>query len=161
MPVVCLDADPVNSSLHGIAALKAEPVNLFVDGSDEADLHALDAMMERLLTEKADIVIDNGASSLMALSRYLIQGGVADAIQGAGKKLIVHTLVAGGVELLQTVRGFDSIASQFPQSVDLALGILRRGLWAQIIIIGLGTENRPMNAIATLGTQRGQIPYSL
>jgi hypothetical protein len=120
-PVLCLDADPVNASLTEISALNVEPVDLFADGSDEADLHALDAMMERLLTEPSHVVIDNGAASFVPLSRYLLQDGVASTIAEAGKRLVIHTIVAGGVELPQTARGFDSIAEQFPPSVELVL----------------------------------------
>ena len=119
--MLCLDADPVNASLTEIGALSVEPVTLFADGSDEADLHALDAMMERLLTERSHIVVDNGAASFVPLSRYLLQDGAISAVAEMGKRLVIHTIVAGGVELAQTARGFDSLAGQFPPSVELAL----------------------------------------
>jgi hypothetical protein len=38
-----------------------------------------------------------------------------------GKKMVVHTIIAGGQELVQTSRGFDSVASQFPASADMVL----------------------------------------
>ena len=120
-PLLCLDADPVNASLNEIRGLRAEPVNLFLPDSDEADLDALDRMVERFLTEQATIIVDNGAASFMPLSRYLLQDGIASTLEHAGKRVVLHTIVAGGGELAQTVRGLDSIASQFQADIPLVL----------------------------------------
>jgi hypothetical protein len=65
--------------------------------------------------------LHNGATSFAPLSRYLVQDGIADAVGEAGKKMVVHTIVAGGQELIQTTRGFDSVASQFPASAEMVL----------------------------------------
>lgn len=120
-PVICFDTDRENASLRDIPALKAEPVSLFVPNSDEIDINAMDGMTERMLTEDAHFVMDNGATSFAPLSRYLVQDGIADALAESGKKMVVHTIVAGGQELVQTGRGFDSVASQFPASADMVL----------------------------------------
>ena len=120
-PVVCFDTDRENASLRDIPALQAEPVSLFLPNSDEIDIHAMDGMTERMLREDAHFVLDNGATSFAPLSRYLVQDGIADAVSEAGKKMVVHTIVAGGQELIQTTRGFDSVASQFPASADMVL----------------------------------------
>lgn len=120
-PVVCLDTDAVNASLSDIPALSVSRINLFEGDGDEIDTDALDGMVERFLTEDANFVVDNGATSFKPLSRYLIQDGIADTIAGNGKRMVVHTVVAGGQEFAQTVRGFDSIAGQFPESVELVL----------------------------------------
>lgn len=120
-PVVCLDADPVNSSLAEIQGLNAEPVPIFKPGSDEPDIAALDAMLERVLTEPATVVVDNGAAGFVPVSRCLLQAGFAEAMQQAGKSLVVHTIVAGGIELPQTVRGFNSVAEQFPETMPIVL----------------------------------------
>ncbi len=120
-PVVCFDTDRENASLRDIAALKAEPVSLFQPNSDEIDIDAMDGMTERMLTDDSHFVLDNGATSFAPLSRYLVQDGISDAVAEAGKKMVVHVIVAGGQELIQTTRGFDSVASQFPASADMVL----------------------------------------
>ncbi len=120
-PVACLDTDPVNASFCDLRALNVSPVALFKDGGDEVDVDAMDAMVERFLSEDSHFVVDNGAASFVPLSRYLVQDGIADTIASAGKKLVVHAVVAGGQELVQTAKGFDSIASQFPASADVVL----------------------------------------
>ena len=120
-PVVCLDTDRENASLRDIPALKAEPVSLFLPNSDEIDVQAMDGMTERMLKEDSHFVLDNGATSFAPLSRYLVQDGIANAVAESGKKLVIHTIIAGGQELVQTGRGFDSVASQFPASADMVL----------------------------------------
>lgn len=120
-PVVCLDADPVNASLTEVESLKAEPVPIFLPDSDEPDIAAMDTMIERVLREPATVIVDNGAAGFVPVSRYLLQPGLAEALDDAGKSLVVHTIVAGGVEFRQTVRGFDSLAQQFPAAIPIVL----------------------------------------
>jgi hypothetical protein len=81
----------------------------------------MDGMTERMLSEDSNFVLDNGATSFAPLSRYLVQDDIADAVAEGGKRMVVHTIIAGGQELVQTGRGFDSVASQFPASADMVL----------------------------------------
>ena len=120
-PVACLDVDPMNASLCEVRALQAVPVSLFRDDGDEIDVDAMDGMVERLLTVPVCHVIDAGAAAFVPLNRYIIQDGIPDRLAAAGRKLIIHAVVAGGPELIQTARGFDSIASQYPASADIVL----------------------------------------
>jgi hypothetical protein len=118
---LCFDADPVNASLHEISALKAEPVNLYMEDDDEIDVGALDEMMARVLAAQTMVVIDNGAPGFVPFARYLIRNKIVERLERSGKRLVIHTIVAGGSEFEQTVRGFNSIASQFPASAPLVL----------------------------------------
>ncbi len=120
-PVLCLDTDRENASLTDIPTLKAKPVALFQPNSDEVDIYALDAMTEDLLSEDTHVVMDNGATSFAPLSRYLVDGNVPAMVTEAGKRMVVHAIIAGGQELEQTVRGFASVAAQFPEHADLVL----------------------------------------
>ena len=120
-PVVCLDTDVVNASFRDLKALRVEPVDLFKPDSDEIDVNAMDGMVERFISEDSNFVVDNGATSFVPLSRYFVQDGIADTLEGVGRKLVVHAVIAGGQELLQTGKGFDSIAKQFPANADIVL----------------------------------------
>jgi hypothetical protein len=120
-PVVCLDTDAVNATFRDFEALNVHPIDLFKSNGDEIDIDAMDAMVERFLTEDTNFVLDNGATSFVPLSRYIVRDGVADVLESVGRKLVIHTVIAGGQEQLQTVKGFNSLASQFPESVDIVL----------------------------------------
>ena len=65
--------------------------------------------------------MDNGATSFAPLSRYLVDGNIPAAVSEAGKRMVIHAIIAGGQELEQTVRGFASVAAQFPENADLVL----------------------------------------
>jgi hypothetical protein len=60
------------------------------------------------------VIIDNGASSFVPLSHYLISNQVPALLQDMGHELVVHTVITGGQALLDTVSGFAQLASQFP-----------------------------------------------
>ena len=77
-PLVCLDTDPVNGSFSAIRALAARHVNLLA--GDRIDVDALDDLVERVVTEDAHFVVDNGAASFVPLSRYLVEHDIAGLI---------------------------------------------------------------------------------
>jgi len=62
-PLVCLDTDPVNGSFGAIRALGARHVRLLA--GDRIDVDVLDDLVQRVLTEDAHFVIDNGATSFV------------------------------------------------------------------------------------------------
>jgi CobQ/CobB/MinD/ParA nucleotide binding domain len=120
-PVACLDTDQVNSSFQDITALGARPVKILNEDSEEIDIAEMDGMVERILTEDSHFVVDNGATLFVPMSRYLVQDGAVEAIGGAGKRVVVHTIVAGGPELVHTGRGFHAVVRQFPAEVEIVL----------------------------------------
>jgi cellulose biosynthesis protein BcsQ len=68
-PVMCIDTDPVNASFSNLSSLPSDRVSIF--NGNKVDTKALDVFSERLLTEDAHFVIDNGASSFVPVSHYL------------------------------------------------------------------------------------------
>lgn len=118
-PLVCLDTDVVNHSFRDFTALAVETVDVFHADSDEIDSRAMDSMTERFLKEDTNFVVDTGATSFLPLSRYLIEAGIPELIVGAGKTLVIHAVIAGGQELIQTVNGFEAILRHFPASAEI------------------------------------------
>jgi hypothetical protein len=109
---LCIDTDPVNATFEGYKALKARRLNI-MDG-DEINTRNFDALVELIAPTKNDVIIDNGASSFVALSHYLISNEVPALLQDMGHELIVHTVITGGQALQDTVSGFAQLAGQFP-----------------------------------------------
>ena len=116
-PLVCLDTDPVNGSFSAIQALAVRHVNLLA--SDRIDVDALDELVERVVSEDAHFVIDNGAASFVPLSRYLVEHGIAGLIADGGKRVVVHTILTGGPAMLDTAKALEAVIEQFPPSVEL------------------------------------------
>lgn len=106
--VRCVDTDPINFTLSQYRALNAEKLDLLYD--NVVSQRAFDKLMQRLLTEDGTFIIDNGASTFIALWAYIVENGVVDLLQQSGRRLYVHTVITGGQGLLDTLAGFKSLA---------------------------------------------------
>jgi hypothetical protein len=118
-PVICVDTDPVNASLSSLSSMNPERVAIFA--GKKVDTRALDLFTEKLLTEDAHFVVDNGASSFVPVSQYLIENDVAAIIAEAGRQPVVHVVVTGGPGMLDTMKGLASIVQDFPPSVRIVV----------------------------------------
>src|ERR1043165_3783885 len=72
LDVRCIDTDPVNRTFAQYAALGADRLNLR-DEHNRIDQRVFDTLMERFLSEDAIFVVDNGASTFLPLSHYLLE----------------------------------------------------------------------------------------
>ena len=110
---LCIDTDPVNSTFHGYQALQVRRIELMED--DEINPRGFDALIDLVAQSTGDAIIDNGASSFVPLSHYLISNQIPALLEELGHQLVVHTVITGGQALLDTVSGFAHLASQFPE----------------------------------------------
>jgi len=108
--VRCIDTDPVNQTLMGYKALGAQHIRL-MNGS-KIDERNFDSLMERLLSEEGTFVVDNGASSFVPLSNYLVENQAISMLEDAGRKVTIHCVVTGGQALDDTLIGFKALAQQ-------------------------------------------------
>lgn len=108
-----IDTDPVNATFSGYKGLAVK--RLTIMENDEINPRSFDVLIEMIAAAKGDVVIDNGASSFVPLSHYLISNQVPALLAEMGRQLIVHTVVTGGQALLDTVSGFAQLVAQFPE----------------------------------------------
>ncbi|ADP99963.1 MULTISPECIES: conjugal transfer protein TraL [Pseudomonadota] len=109
---VCVDTDPVNATFEGYQSLNVKRLNILEE--DEINTRNFDALVELIATSEDDVIIDNGASSFVPLSHYLISNEVPALLQDMGHEMVVHTVIAGSQSLLDTINGFSQLVSQFP-----------------------------------------------
>lgn len=109
---VCIDTDPVNQTLAQYQALGAEHLKLMTDG--RVDVRLFDQLMERLLTEPHSFVIDNGASTFIALWDYIQENAVVQTLEQSGRNVFLHSVVTGGQAMLDTLSGLHDVASKCP-----------------------------------------------
>jgi hypothetical protein len=112
---VCIDTDPVNATFHGYKALNVH--RLEVMEGDEINPRHFDSLVELVASSSQDAIIDNGASSFVPLSHYLITNQVPSLLQEMGHELVIHTVITGGQALRDTVSGFAQMAAQYPADV--------------------------------------------
>ncbi len=106
--VHAVDTDLVNHTLAQYEKLKAQTLELMRDGT--IDTRVFDTLMERLLTEKADFLVDNGASTFVPLWHYLIDNQVLQLLQKEKRRVYIHTVLTGGQALADTLTGFKTLA---------------------------------------------------
>lgn len=119
LPVVCIDTDPVNATLLGYKSLDARRLELMPEGETVVDERKFDELMEWIMGEDSNFVVDNGAASFIALSNYLVENDAIPMIAGAGKQVVVHTVITGGQAMQETLRGFQQLAKQLPPEAHL------------------------------------------
>ncbi|MBA4143577.1 MAG: AAA family ATPase [Nitrosospira sp.] len=125
---LCIDTDPVNATFHGYKALDVRRLEIMED--DEINARHFDALVELIASSKQDAIIDNGASSFVPLSHYLITNQVPALLQEMGHELVIHTVITGGQALRDTVSGFAQMATQFPG--DTAFVVWLNPYWGAI-----------------------------
>lgn len=119
---LCIDTDPVNATFAGYAALNVQRLEIMND-QKQINPRYFDNLIEIISTTECDIIIDNGSSSFVPLTHYLISNQVPALIKDMGHELVIHTVVTGGQALLDTVAGFGQLASQFPQEADFVVWV--------------------------------------
>jgi CobQ/CobB/MinD/ParA nucleotide binding domain len=116
---LCIDTDPVNSTLHGFKKLNVTRLVIMED--DEINPRLFDNLVELVSNAKTDSIIDNGASSFVPLSHYLISNHVPELLIEMGHEMIVHTVITGSQALPDTLNGFDMLVSQFPEQAKIVV----------------------------------------
>ena len=104
-----LDVDPSNHTLKAYKALPVTVVDLIED--EEINPRLFDAAMVRMLNEASDFVIDTGSSGFVPLWNYVVQNRVMELIRKKGRSVYLHTVVAGGGPLLETLSSMKSLAT--------------------------------------------------
>jgi hypothetical protein len=108
----CIDTDPVNQTLTQYKALKAEHLKIMMDA--RIDARVFDQLMERILTEQAVFVVDNGASTFIPLWHYVVENGAIQTLESHGRRVFVHSVITGGQAMLDTLSGFNDLAATTP-----------------------------------------------
>lgn len=112
---ICIDTDPVNATFHGFKALNVKRLQI-MEG-DEINSRNFDSLIEIIASSKSDVIIDNGASSFVPLSHYLISNQVAVLLQEMGHEMVIHTVITGSQALTDTVTGFAHLVNQFTDNI--------------------------------------------
>mgnify|MGYP000636583630 FL=1 len=131
-----IDTDPVNATFSGYAALNVQRLEIMED--DEINPRSFDRLVEMIDGAKGDVVIDNGASSFVPLSHFLISNAVPALLTEMGHQLVVHVVIAGAQSLLDTINGFAQLAKQFP--LDAAFVVWLNPYYGPIEHEGKGFE---------------------
>lgn len=114
-----IDTDPVNSSLAAFESLPVKQISILENDSESAniDIRKFDMLLEELVNAPADdvIVVDNGASSFVALSTYIRENDLLATLRDAGHNVIFHSIVVGGQGLNDTCKNLQTLLKKFQE----------------------------------------------
>ena len=114
--VQAFDTDPVNATLDRYTEFNVTKIDIMKNG--DIDPRQFDALFEGLMNAPAEshVIVDNGASSFVALGAYLQQNDVLPTLLEEGHKVYFHSVVTGGQAVVDTADGLAELADGFPQS---------------------------------------------
>lgn len=108
--VKCIDNDPLNRTFSSISALKAQYLPVLNDS--KINERNFDQLIDRLISEDGVFIVDNGASTFVPLSSYIIENDVFSVLRERGVDVFVHTVIVGSQSQLETLEGFRALAAQ-------------------------------------------------
>jgi len=116
---LCIDTDPVNATFNGFKALNVKRLQI-MDG-DEINSRNFDSLVELIAPSTDDVIIDNGASSFVPLSHYLLSNQVPALLHEMGHEFVVHTVITGSQAMDDTINGFAQLITQFTSETTFVI----------------------------------------
>lgn len=118
----CYDTDPVNRTFKGFKSLNVKAIDL-LDKDRNIDTRTFDDLIEDIAeSPSTTFVVDNGASTFIPLSSYMLENDVAKMLtDDLGRELVLHVPIMGGQSFLDTMAGLDSILKYYPTTVKIVV----------------------------------------
>jgi len=102
--VICVDTDTLNPTLSQYEPLKATHIKLSTD--HVINPLALDALIGIVDTAgDAQVVVDVGSNGFETLMAYETENGVFDLLREQGHEVVIQTVLAGGPDAEETLKG--------------------------------------------------------
>ena len=128
----CADTDPSNPTFTSYKAIGAKHFNIMTDDMN-IDKSRFDALMDAMLKHEGDCLVDNGSSSFLSMMAYMLENNVIDFLHEAGKNVIIHSVLIGGLGVDETTRGVSSLL----QSQVAPMVIWENELYGPVVNDGL------------------------
>lgn len=113
-PVAAFDTDPVNATLTGFKEFEVTTLDVLKNG--DIDPRKFDTLIDTIMEQTPDthVIVDNGASSFLALNSYIKENNILGILQESGHSSFFHSVITGGQAIADTVLGLRSLAMGFP-----------------------------------------------
>jgi hypothetical protein len=100
----CADTDPVNDTFSRYEAFQVHRLELLTK-SQQINTREFDGLVESILQHDGNAVIDNGASTFLPLSAYMVENETVQFLNANGKEVVLHTVLTGGQSFDDTTQG--------------------------------------------------------
>ena len=121
--VQCIDLDPASHSLSGFKSLGAIEIPV-LNQEAQVNKRQFDAFIEKVFKSPdpdATFVIDTGSNVYPTLMSYIVSMEICELFRQNNHKLLIHSIIAGGAHLKQTIGAFAQMCSQLPDYASVAL----------------------------------------
>ncbi|MDR0496651.1 MAG: conjugal transfer protein TraL [Treponema sp.] len=110
------DTDPINATLAGYSEFNTTAIEIMRGSNiDKAKFDILWEQHVMKLPPQAHAIVDNGASSFVALSAYLETSDAFNILEKEGHTVDLHTVITGGQAIQDTLKGFGIICKYFSE----------------------------------------------
>ncbi len=79
--------------------------------NNTVDLRAFDDIIYHIIQSIEDFVINNGATNFLPFMAYLVDNRVSEVLSENGIELVVHVPIVGAEAMMETIQGFNDIAT--------------------------------------------------
>lgn len=115
------DADQMNPTFSKDKALNAKVLDL-MENDTTINSRRLDSWLEELANDvTSDVVVDVGANSFLPVMKYMISGGSFELLQQCGYRVMLHTVVVGGGNMVDTFNCAHFLMEHTPTSIPMVL----------------------------------------
>lgn len=127
--VIAIDTDPVNASFAAYSAFSTKRLEL-LDEHQTLQASRFDDLMEMIFANNdKDFIIDNGASSFIPLSSYLVENQVLPMLKEMGRHVVIHTVITGGQAMMDTLHGLSALA----KNMDVSLVVWLNEYFGEVV----------------------------
>lgn len=114
------DADKSENSFAKFDGLKVESVELLEKNSATFQME-FGKFFDMVIAKNEDAVIDTGADIFEPLVQHFVKNGNDNLIAEYTTKIIVHTVIAGGDRLDDTINGLVTLCNKLPLTVKIVV----------------------------------------
>ncbi|MEQ1622977.1 MAG: conjugal transfer protein TraL [Methylococcales bacterium] len=147
-PLTLIDTDPLNKTFSRYKRLPVQSLDILEN--DQINQRRFDEIIELIAQSKGDTVIDNGASSFIALSTYIKEMEIAEVIKSLGHKLVIHTIITGGQAFNDTLVGFAQIVNHLKGYAQFIIWL--NPYWGEIM-----ADGKPFEQLTVYKANKEQI----
>ena len=89
-PVAAFDTDPVNATLAGFKEFEVTCLDILKSG--DIDPRQFDTLIDKIMEQEPEthVIIDNGASSFLALNGYIKENDILSILQESGHSVFSY-----------------------------------------------------------------------
>ena len=113
VPVHCMDTDPVNATFAQYRLLEAEHLKVLRRG--RINEKEFDVFVQRACYGEGVFIVDTGATTFVPLWNFILENEILALFQTHQRRVFVHSVVAGGQAMSDTLNGLERLAQTTSQ----------------------------------------------